>query len=268
MKKDPHYSLGKETNLWIDSHCHLQYLEQWESKLQLGIDAGIEKVICIATDFDSSIEVIRIAETVPDRIWASAGLHPHHANLGTENIHSLVEEESRKENSKVIAIGECGLDYFYNYSSIPDQKTSFSSQIQLANKYDLTLVIHTRDAWDDTFELLRKEGVPKRTVFHCFTGGIEEAKSCLELGAYLSFSGIVTFANAQSLRQAVSICPLDRFIVETDSPFLTPVPFRGKPNDPSFIPIIGTKIAEIKNLTVDIIEEASWKNTCSAFRIE
>lgn len=254
--------------MWVDSHCHLQDLQDWESKLNLGIQAGVEKVICIGTDLESSIQAIEIAETVPERIWASIGLHPHHASSGTDSIRSLVAQESTKQNSQVVAIGECGLDYFYNYSSVEDQKSSFSSQINLANEYDLTLVIHTRDAWEDTFDILQKEGIPKRTVFHCFTGGIQEAKVCLELGAYLSFSGIVTFSNTQLLRQAVEICPLDKFIVETDSPFLTPVPFRGRPNDSSNIPIIGAKIAEIKNISIDIIEQNSWKNTHIVFEIE
>lgn len=267
MKKELHYFQGKGTKLWVDSHCHLQDLQDWRSKLELGIQAGVEKVICIATDPDSSVQAIKVAQTVPDRIWASVGLHPHHANLGTKNIRILVEEEFRKEKSQVVAIGECGLDYFYNYSPVEDQKSSFSSQINLANEYDLTLVIHTRDAWEDTFEILQREGVPKKTVFHCFTGGVEEAKVCLELGSYLSFSGIVTFSNAHALRQAVEMCPLDRFIVETDSPFLTPVPFRGKPNDSSYIPIIGAQIAAIKDLAIDRIEGDSWKNTHSVFKI-
>jgi len=132
----------------------------------------------------------------------------------------------------VVGIGECGLDYHYDFSPRPAQREAFAAQVALANSSGLALVVHTRAAWDDTFDILQAQGVPERTVFHCFTGGAHEARRALDLGAWLSFSGIVTFKNATDIREAAALCPLDRLLVETDSPYLAPVPYRGQPNRP------------------------------------
>ncbi len=133
----------------------------------------------------------------------------------------------------VVGIGECGLDYHYDHSPRPVQREAFALQIELAHRHGLALVIHTREAWEDTFDILGAAGVPERTIVHCFTGGPEEARRCLDLGASLSFSGVVTFKNADDVRQAAALCPWDRLLVETDSPFLAPVPHRGTLNEPS-----------------------------------
>ena len=128
-------------------------------------------------------------------------------------------------------------------------------------------MIHTREAWDETFSILELEGMPDRTVFHCFTGGTDEARRALELGAYLSFSGIVTFSSANALREAVAYCPLDRLLVETDSPFLTPVPYRGKDNRPAFVPLVGVAVAAAKGLDAENVAEASWQNADALFHL-
>ena len=139
----------------------------------------------------------------------------------------------------MVAVGECGLDYYYEHSPRPAQRAAFAAQIALAHAHGLALVIHARDAWDDLFDVLESEGVPERTILHCFTGGPDELDRCVRAGMFVSFSGIITFKNAGDVRQAAARCPLDRLLVETDSPFLAPVPHRGRPNEPSLLPLVG-----------------------------
>ena len=157
----------------------------------------------------------------------------------------------------VVAVGECGLDYYYEHSPRPAQREAFAAQIALAHLHGLTLVIHARDAWDDLFDVLAAEGVPERTVLHCFTGGPDEAARCLRAGMFVSFSGIVTFKNASDVRAAAALCPLDRLLVETDSPFLAPVPHRGRPNEPALLPLVGATVAGVKGCAVEEVAERS-----------
>src|SRR4051794_19038249 len=155
------------------------------------------------------------------------------------------------EAPEVVAVGECGLDYHYDHSPRDAQRSVFAAQVALANSLDLPLVVHTRNAWDDTLDVLRSEGVPERTVIHCFSGGAEEARRCLDLGAFMSFSGIVTFPSAHDVRAAVALCPLDRLLVETDSPYLAPVPHRGARNRPALVPFVGQGIANELGISVE-----------------
>jgi TatD DNase family protein len=159
-------------------------------------------------------------------------------------------------SSVVVAVGECGLDYHYDHSPRSRQREAFARQIELANQHGLALVVHSRQAWPDTIDILVSTGVPDRTILHCFTGGPEEARRCLDLGASLSFSGVVTFKNADDVRQAATLCPLDRLLVETDSPFLAPVPHRGTTNEPSRVPLVGAAIAQVKG--VETAQVAHW----------
>ena len=165
----------------------------------------------------------------------------------------------------VVGIGECGLDYHYDHSPRPIQREAFALQIELARIHGLALVVHTREAWDDTFDLLAANGVPDRTIIHCFTGGPDEARRCLDLGASLSFSGVVTFKNAADVREAAALCPMDRLLVETDSPFLTPVPHRGSPNEPSRVPLVGAAIAQVKGVETAVVASTSTANARRAF---
>ena len=191
----------------------------------------------------SSRAAIEVARRF-DGVWATAGVHPHDAKDGWDGLEALLAEP------EVVAVGECGLDYHYDHSPASVQRESFAAQIALAHAHDLALVVHTREAWDDTFAILAAEGVPERTVIHCFTGGPDEARRCLDLGAHLSFSGIVTFKGAPEVREAVALCPLDRLLVETDSPFLAPVPHRGRPNQPAYVTAwSGDAVAGVLGLT-------------------
>jgi len=162
-------------------------------------------------------------------------------------------------------VGECGLDYFYDHSPRGEQRAVFAAQIQLAHRHGLPLVIHTRDAWEDTFGILDTEGVPERTIFHCFTGGPGEAEESLKRGAYLSFSGIVTFKSASDLRAAVEITPLERILVETDAPYLSPVPHRGRQNQPAHVTLVGAAVADVQGVDVAAVAEATWQNTHRAY---
>ena len=157
------------------------------------------------------------------------------------------------------------LDYHYDHSPREVQREAFAAQIALAHEHGLALVIHTREAWDDTFDILAAEGVPERTVFHCFTGGPTEARRGLDAGASLSFSGIVTFKTAGDVREAAALAPLDRILVETDAPYLTPAPHRGTPNGPAFVALVGAAVAAAKAVPVEDVEAATWANCAALF---
>ena len=236
---------------WFDNHCHLS--ERAEEEVIEARKALVVGFINVGTDFETSIEAIEKAKTLPD-VWATAGVHPHEARKGIEGIEDLLAD------SNVVAVGEAGLDYHYDYSPREDQKKIFAEQIEMANKFNLPLVIHTREAWEETFNILDNEGVPESTVFHCFTGGTVEAKECLERGAYLSFSGIITFKKSESLREAAAECPLNRAMIETDSPYLTPVPFRGKKNEPANVVLVGHELAHLQDKSPEEIASATTQN--------
>ena len=248
--------------MWCDSHCHLQYEDVPAEALAATLDrataAGVGRVICIGTDAEQSAAAIAIARLHPDRVWATVGLHPHDAKNGVEGIVPLLDAP------EVVAVGECGLDYHYDHSPRPVQREAFAAQIDLAATRGLPLVVHTREAWDDTFAIL-EAGPSVPTVFHCFSGGPGEARRALDLGAWLSFSGIVTFKTAGDLRKAAALAPLDRILVETDAPYLTPVPHRGRPNEPAFVPLVGAAVATARSVVVGVVEDATWANAQAVF---
>jgi TatD DNase family protein len=196
-------------------------------------------------------------------VYATVGLHPHEASHGVESITALLDEP----DPKVVGVGECGLDFYYDHSPRHAQREAFAAQIRLARAMDLTLVIHTRDAWEETFDILTGERPPGRWIVHCFTGGPDEARRALDMGAYLSFSGIVTFRSATDVQEAARLCPVDRMLVETDSPYLAPVPNRGKPNRPAWVPLVGAAVADLKGMVAEDVARATWDNTTAAFRL-
>jgi TatD DNase family protein len=248
--------------MWADSHCHIDYEGVGWSAIDDARAAGVERIVTIGTDAEASAAAVATARA-HDGVWATVGLHPHEAIDGVDSIAELLDPP----DSKVVAVGECGLDYYYDHSPRDAQREAFAAQIELARSRDLALVVHTRDAWEDTFAVLSGRGVPDRWVLHCFSGGPEEAKRGLEMGAFLSFSGIVTFKNASDVREAAAICPLDRLLVETDSPYLSPVPYRGRPNRPAWVPLVGSGVAEARGVPVEVVERATWTNTAVLFRL-
>ena len=248
--------------MWCDSHCHIPYEGIGADAIQQAKAAGVTRLVDVGTDAEQSAAALDVAAQ-NDNVWATVGLHPHEASKGVASVEGLVQGQP-----KLVGIGECGLDYHYDFSPRPAQREAFAAQIALANSHGLALVVHTREAWDDTFAILRSEGVPSRTIFHCFTGGPAEARTCLDLGAWVSFSGIVTFKNAGDVREAAALCPLDRLLVETDSPYLAPVPHRGKPNVPAYVPLVGAGVAAAKGVTSAVVEEASWAAAAEAFALD
>jgi TatD DNase family protein len=240
---------------WTDDHCHLPVDRSEAAELVLDAQAaGVERLITIGTDLATSRAAIGAARDHAGTVYATVGLHPHDAKHGLDGIEELLAEP------EVVGVGECGLDYHYDHSPRDVQREVFAAQIALAHAHGLALVIHTREAWDDTFAVLDAAGVPDRTVFHCFSGGAAEAERCLALGAHLSFSGIITFPSADDLRAAAVRCPLDRLLVETDAPFLAPVPHRGKRNRPALVAVVGAAVAAVKDVPPDAVAEATWAN--------
>lgn len=247
---------------WIDDHCHLDRDPvRAAEQVAAAAEAGVARMISVGCDVDQSAAYIDAARRFPGVVWATAGVHPHDAKDGIGGLEALLQEP------EVVAVGECGLDYFYEHSPRDVQRDVFVAQIALAKAHDLALVIHTRDAWDDTFAVLEGEGAPERTVFHCFSGGPDEARRCLDLGAVLSFSGIVTFPSATDLQAAAQICPLDRLLVETDSPYLAPVPHRGKKNQPAWVAVVGEAIAQLQGVPARAVAEATWATAERVYRI-
>jgi TatD DNase family protein len=246
---------------WVDTHCHL-----YDERIGAPADtiaearaAGVATMIVVGCDRETSIKARDVA-VGSEGIYATVGLHPHEARHGVGTIADLV-------TSDTVAIGECGLDYYYDHSPRDAQRDAFAAQIEMASAAGLPLVVHTRDAWDDTFAVLDEIGVPDRLVFHCFTGGPAEAQRALDRGGYLSFSGIVTFTNAADVRAAAQLCPADRMLVETDSPYLAPVPHRGKRNRPAWVPFVGACLAELRHTTVANVCTATTVASRSAFGV-
>ncbi len=239
---------------WTDNHCHLDGDAGVAARAVAGAGrAGVLRLLDVGTDVTTSAAAIARARA-HDGVWATAGVHPHDATDGIAGLEALLGEP------EVVAVGECGLDYHYDRSPRSIQRDVFAAQVALAHQHGLALVVHTREAWDDTLAVLAGTGVPDRTVFHCFTGGAPEASRCLDLGAHLSFSGIVTFPSAGDVREAAARCPLDRLLVETDAPFLAPVPHRGRPNRPALVPVVGAAVAAAKGLPEAAVAEATWAN--------
>ena len=246
---------------WADHHCHLPAGDAAAELIADARSAGVGVLINIGADVDDSRQAISVAEA-HDGVWAKAGVHPHEASSGIEGLEALLEHD------EVVAVGETGLDYHYDHSPRPVQRRVFAAQVELANRRDMPLVVHTRSAWEDTFSVLDREGVPARTVMHCFTGGPDEAEECLRRGAVLSFSGIVTFPKADEVRDAARVCPLDRLLVETDSPYLAPVPHRGHKNRPALVGLVGAAVAAAKDLDVSDVETATWATTRAFYGLD
>ena len=249
---------------WIDSHCHVQWASDGaDAAIERARAAGVGAMVVVGTDLESSRTAIEIAGRHAD-VSATVGLHPHDASRFDDEWADLA---ALAASDDVVAVGEAGFDLHYRHSEPDAQEAAFRAQIRLAHELDRALVIHSREAWDDTFRVLADEALPPRTVFHCFTGGPDEARRALDLGAQLSFSGIVSFPNADDVRAAAAMCPLDRVLVETDAPYLTPVPHRGKENEPAFVADVGRALAAALDRSLDEVAEATASNARAAFRL-
>ncbi len=256
----------------IDTHTHLddtRYDADRDAMIRRACEAGVDRMITIGCDLATSQAAVRLAEQYPF-VYASVGVHPHEV----KHIQADWYEEFRRlaASQKVVAYGEIGLDYHYNNSPPDEQRRRFREQIQLARALALPVIIHTREAQDDTIAILREENAAAiGGVFHCFSGDAWLAKDALDLGFYVSFSGIVTFQNATVLREIATTVPLDRLLIETDCPYLTPVPHRGKRNEPAFVAHVANQLAAVRfdgrQLTAEDIGRITSENARRLFKI-
>ena len=228
-------------------------------------DEGVTRMVCIGVTLESFDDMYRRIAGL-DQVYCTAGVHPDYEQVEEPEVEALCE---LAERDKVVAIGETGLDYFHQSGQLDWQRERFVTHIEAARECGLPLVIHTREAREDTLELLRRHRAGDvGGVLHCFTESWEMARAAIELGFYISISGIVTFAQAQNVRDMACKIPLERLLIETDSPWLSPAPYRGKPNHPGRVRLVAEKLAEIREQSIDEIATATYRNACQLFAIE
>ena len=245
----------------IDSHCHLDHeplLSDLTNILKRSRDIGIVKLLTISTSLESFERILKILNQ-DEMIYGTIGIHPHESNDNLINSNLIIKKFN--ENSKIIGIGETGLDYFYNNSDKATQVDSFNEHINASIKTKAPLIIHSRNAEEETFDVLNDyKNENLKILMHCFTGSTEFAKRLLKFNTFFSASGIITFKNSSDLQKTFKFLPLDRTLIETDSPFLAPVPNRGKKNEPSFIDFTAAKLAEIKDISKSELTKITTDN--------
>ncbi|MEH7650572.1 TatD family hydrolase [Bacillus safensis] len=252
----------------FDTHAHLnaeQYNEDLEQVIERAKSEKVEKIVVVGFDRPTITRAMELIEEY-DFIYAAIGWHPVDAIDMTDEDLAWIKDLSQHE--KVVAIGEMGLDYYWDKSPKDVQKEVFRRQIALAKEVNLPIVIHNRDATEDVGTILKEEGAAEvGGIMHCFTGSLETAKACMEMNFYISFGGPVTFKNAKKPKEVVKEIPSDRLLIETDCPYLTPVPFRGKRNEPSYVKYIAEQIAELREISFEELAELTTKNAKKVFRI-
>jgi len=248
----------------IETHFHLDMLKKLshDEVLELSKKHNIEKMITIATSRDNLDVVMDLANKYP-QIFCTQGVHPHDAKDYDQMLDSVIRSHLKDaKNKKIVAVGEIGLDYYYKYSTREEQIKAFEAQLQLALDFQLPVIVHSRDAEADTMDILKNFSKHKNSlVIHSFTSSIELAEFAIKNNFYLGFNGIITFKNAQNVRDALNITPIERVLIETDAPFLTPEPYRGTENAPHFLPFIAEKIAELKNIPLDNTLDTLYQNS-------
>ncbi|MFP7210768.1 TatD family hydrolase [Bacillus safensis] len=252
----------------FDTHAHLnaeQYKEDLEQVIERAKSEKVEKIVVVGFDRPTITKAMELIEEY-DFIYAAIGWHPVDAIDMTDEDLAWIKDLSQHE--KVVAIGEMGLDYYWDKSPKDVQKEVFRRQIALAKEVNLPIVIHNRDATEDVVTILKEEGAAEvGGIMHCFTGSLETAKACMDMNFYISFGGPVTFKNAKKPKEVVKEIPSDRLLIETDCPYLTPVPFRGKRNEPSYVKYIAEQIAELREISFEELAELTTKNAKKVFRI-
>jgi TatD DNase family protein len=228
-------------------------------------EAGVGRVITIGTDLGSSATAVDLAVSHA-QVWAAVGVHPHDAESFDPAAAQIVERLAR--HPRVVAVGETGMDFYRNYASRDAQVRAFGVQIEIAKRVDKALVMHIREAFDEVLTLLKAVGPPPRLVFHCFSGDTEAAAEAVGLGGYISFAGNVSYRHAEPLREAARAVPMNRLLVETDSPYLAPMPYRGKPNEPSYVPRVGEAVAAALGRPVEEVATATRDNALAVFGLE
>ena len=257
--------MSAEKNRWVDTHCHLEMLkEDPAGALEKGREQGLCHSMTIGTNHETNQAVLGLCAQFGD-ISGALGIHPHYAK-DAEPAHFDFIEKNAINNPRIIAIGECGLDFFYTLSEAEPQKEVFVKQLQLAIKHNLPVVIHSRSAEQETLDCLAQVDVSKlRGVFHSFTSSLDMAQKILEMGFYISFNGICTFPKSDEVREVLKQMPLDRILLETDSPYLSPVPFRGKPNVPGNVSVVGEFVADFLGLEAPELAQRCYTNSKQLF---
>ncbi|MDD5063692.1 MAG: TatD family hydrolase [Phycisphaerae bacterium] len=252
----------------IDTHCHLTFkglAEDAAIVLERSRAAGVTGWITVGTDPEHNRKAIELAEKF-ENMYAAVGIHPHDARTVTAD--TLKELRELAQNKKVVAIGETGLDYHYNFSSHDEQKDVFAEHLKIAAEMNLPVIIHCREAFDETIEVLKQFGDGKKVVFHCFSGSAEQAETILDKGYFISFTGVVTFGNAEAIREAARIVPIDRLMVETDCPYMSPEPMRKqKVNEPALMVHTAKCLAELKGMDLADFAEAVTATSKAFFRL-
>ena len=252
----------------VDSHCHLDQLDltthggELKNAMAAAAEQGVGHMLCVCITLEHFPAVLRIAQTYPN-VSASVGLHPNEQNILQEP--TAADLIALAQDDKVVAIGETGLDYYRSTGDVKWQRERFRQHIRAANKLEKPLIIHMRNATTDTLAILEEEKA-RRGVMHCFAENWETAKIALDLGFYISLSGIVTFKNATDMHEVARKVPLDRLLIETDSPYLAPVPFRGKPNEPAYVRHVAECIAGLRNIPLEMVAERTTANFFTLFR--
>lgn len=254
--------------LLIDTHAHLdssRFNKDRAEVIKNARDTGVSYIVNIGADLRSSRYSVKLAREYPF-IFATVGIHPHDAIGLDANV--LAELEKLAGEEKVVAIGEIGLDYYYDHSPRDIQRAAFIDQLVLAKKLNLPIVVHSREAEEDTMNILKEHYAGAGTgILHCFSGSLAMAREALDLGFYLAFGGVVTFKNAGGLLEVLREIPLDRILLETDCPYLTPVPHRGKRNEPAYLPYVAEKIAEIKGVAIEELAEITTANAIRVYNL-
>ena len=254
--------------MFVDSHAHLEGHKYDSDRAEVfarAAQAGVNTVLCIGNSdrpdgFDCAL---KLAEQFPN-VYASVGIHPHEAKLGSEELYAKLTEIAN--HSKIIGWGEIGLDYYYDHSPRDVQRAVFIRQMEIARAAELPIIIHCRpsdnsdNAWQEVFALIREQWSGRTGIIHCFTGEPHHMQEAVDLGFMVSFSGAVTFPKAENIRAAARECPLDRILIETDSPYLAPIPYRGKRNEPAYVVETAKKIAEVRGVSLEAIAEATTAN--------
>lgn len=250
----------------VDSHCHLNFSEFTENihaVRQLMHDSQVGHALCVSVTLDKFPEVLSLAEQY-DNFYASVGVHPDYEDIEEPSVEALV---NLAQHPKIVAIGETGLDYFRLTGDLEWQRERFRTHIRAAILAGKPLIIHTRSAAEDTLRIMQEEGANQvGGVMHCFTENLEVALQAIELGFYISFSGIVTFKNATQIKEVAQAIPLDKMLVETDSPYLAPVPFRGKTNQPAYVKYVAQEIANLRGISLDAVMQATTENFFTLFK--
>ena len=250
----------------IETHCHLDYLDQadLEITLEKSRQVGIERIITIAVSAGNLESVMKLA-TSSANIWGTQGIHPHEAESYTPEVDAIIRRNAG--HAKILAVGEIGLDYYYDHADRAVQRSVFEQQLQTAIELDLPVVIHTREADNDTRDILKNcsTSLNRKGVIHSFTSSVALAEFCLAEGFMLGFNGITTFNSADNVRQVVAATPMTQLLLETDAPYLTPVPYRGRPNAPYYLPFIAETLAAIKEVDVEVLLQQAYRNSLDVF---